>query len=135
VIVDMPSDNKCPIILGRSFLNTIGSKIDCGQEHISLKFGEEEMKFHFSKFKDKPDWKEFKEQQEGKEDVNLASIHLIAQMDKQEEVNEETSLEKEGESLDLTLEESLMLEEPFEEPERKVMKNYHLLNLNLYLKN
>jgi hypothetical protein len=26
---------------------------------------------------------------------------------------------KEGESLDLTLEENLMLEEPFEEPERK----------------
>jgi hypothetical protein len=40
-------------------------------------------------------------------------------MDKQEEVIEETSFVKEGESLDLTLEENLMLEEPFEEPERK----------------
>jgi hypothetical protein len=38
VIVDMPSDNKCPIIFGRSFLNTIGTKIDCRQE-TSLSLG------------------------------------------------------------------------------------------------
>jgi hypothetical protein len=38
-------------------------------------------------------------------------------MDKQEEVIEETYFKKEGESLDLILEENLMLEEPFEEPE------------------
>jgi hypothetical protein len=76
------------------------------------------MKFHFSKFKDKPDRKEFKEQEEGEEDVNLAFIHLVAQMDKQEEVIEETSFKKEGESLNLTLEEDLMLEKPFEEPEK-----------------
>jgi hypothetical protein len=82
-------------------------------------FGEEEMKFHFSKFKDKLDWKEFEEQEEGEEDVNLASIHLVTQLDKQEEVIEETSFKEEGESLYLTLEEDLMLEEPFEEPERK----------------
>jgi hypothetical protein len=61
VIVDMHSDNKCPIIFGRSLFNTIGAKIGCRQETISLKFGEEEMKFHFSKFKDKPDLKEFED--------------------------------------------------------------------------
>jgi hypothetical protein len=36
VIVDMPSDNKCPIIFGRSFLNTIGTKIDCRHELYPL---------------------------------------------------------------------------------------------------
>jgi hypothetical protein len=61
VIVDMPSDNKCLIILGRSFLNKIGANIDCRKESLSLKFGEEEMNFYFSKFKDKPDRKEFEE--------------------------------------------------------------------------
>jgi hypothetical protein len=80
VIVDMPSDNKCPIIFGRSFVNTIGAKIDCSQETISLKFGEE-MKFQFSKFKDKPNQKEFEEQEEGEENVDLTYIHLVTQLE------------------------------------------------------
>jgi hypothetical protein len=109
----------CPIIFGRSFLNTIGAKIDFRQETVSLEFGEEEMKVNFSEFKDNPDRGEFKEQEEAEENVDLTSIHLVTQLDKQEEVIEETSFEKEGESLDLTLHEDLMLKEPYEEPKRK----------------
>jgi hypothetical protein len=50
-----------PNYLWKILFNTIGAKIGCRQETISLKFGEEEMKFHFSKFKDKPDLKEFED--------------------------------------------------------------------------
>jgi hypothetical protein len=53
VVVDMPIDDNCPIIFGRTFLNTAGAIIDLKEESITLKFGEEKMKFHFSKFKGK----------------------------------------------------------------------------------
>jgi hypothetical protein len=40
VVVDMPTDDYCPIIFGRTFLNTAGAIIDCRKENITLKFGE-----------------------------------------------------------------------------------------------
>lgn len=47
VVIDMPIDSHCPIIFGRTFLNTAGANIDCRKETISLKFGEEVMSFPF----------------------------------------------------------------------------------------
>jgi hypothetical protein len=54
VVIDMSIDYHCPIIFGRTFLNTTRANIDCRKETISLKFGEEVMSFHFSKFTHKP---------------------------------------------------------------------------------
>ena len=54
IVMDMAYDEFCPIIFGRTFLNNIKAGIDCREETISLKFGEEQVKFHFSKFRDKP---------------------------------------------------------------------------------
>lgn len=39
VVMDMPQDSFCPIIFGRSFLNTAHANIDCKKETVSLKFG------------------------------------------------------------------------------------------------
>ena len=39
VFIDMPIDYPCPIIFGRTFLNTAGANIDSRKETISLKFG------------------------------------------------------------------------------------------------
>jgi hypothetical protein len=61
VVMDMPIDSHCPIIFGRTFLSTIGANIDCRKETISLKFGEELMSFHFSKFVHKPIIEDFEE--------------------------------------------------------------------------
>ena len=65
----MPHDSFCPIILGRTFLNAAGAVINCKQETISLKFGEEQVKFHFSKFREKPYFNDLKKK-EGKQLLN-----------------------------------------------------------------
>ena len=54
VIVDMPRDSLCPIIFGSPFFVTTRARIDYKNEAISLKFGEEEIKIHFSNFKTHP---------------------------------------------------------------------------------
>ena len=64
VVIDMPIDSHCPIIFGRTFLNTAGANIDCRKETISLKFGKEVMIFHFSKFVHKPIIEDFEEELE-----------------------------------------------------------------------
>ena len=53
VIIDMPTDTLCRVIFGRNFLNDIGAKVDFKKEIVSLKLGEAEKEFHFSKFKDR----------------------------------------------------------------------------------
>ena len=76
VVIDMPIDSHCPIIFGRTFLNTAGANIDCRKETISLKFREEVMSFHFSKFIHKPIIKDF-EEEELEEEGNLANLSII----------------------------------------------------------
>jgi hypothetical protein len=48
------------VIFGRTFLNAAGANIDCKEENISLKFGEEQVKYHFSKFRKQPSYKYLK---------------------------------------------------------------------------
>lgn len=63
--MDMPHDPLCPIIFGRTFLNCINVNIHCKEETISLKFGEEQVKIHFSKFRERPYYRDL-EDREGK---------------------------------------------------------------------
>jgi hypothetical protein len=76
VVIDMPIDSHCPIIFVRTFLNTAGANIDCRKDTISLKFGEEIMSFHFSKFPHKPIIGDF-EEEEFEEEGNLADLSII----------------------------------------------------------
>jgi hypothetical protein len=66
VLMDMPSDYSCPILFGRTFLRAVGAIISCKEETFILKFGEERMKFHFSKFQYKPNREEIKNQEKDK---------------------------------------------------------------------
>jgi hypothetical protein len=63
VFIDMPIGSHCPIIFVRTFLNTAGANTDCRKETISLKFGEEAMSFHFSKFVHKEVIEDFEEEE------------------------------------------------------------------------
>jgi hypothetical protein len=60
-VVDMLADYSCQIKFGRTFLNTTVAVINSKEATIILKFGEERMKFHFSKFQDKPNEEEQEE--------------------------------------------------------------------------
>jgi hypothetical protein len=73
VVIDMPIDSHFPIIFGRTFLNTAGANIDCRKETISLKFGEEVISFHFSKFTHKP----IVEEEDFEEEVDLPTLSAI----------------------------------------------------------
>jgi hypothetical protein len=59
----MPIDSHCPIIFGRTFLNTALANIDCRKETIPLKFGDEVMDFHSSKFTHKPIIEDFEDEE------------------------------------------------------------------------
>ena len=85
VVIDMPIDSHCPIIFGRTFLNTAGANIDCRKETISLKFGEEVMSFHFSKFTHKPIVEE--------EDFEERMPRLVSELKKQFAESEELEAE------------------------------------------
>jgi hypothetical protein len=63
-VVDMLANSYCQIIFGKTFLNTVGANVDCKKETISLKFGEDEIKFLFSKFQHNPTYEKFEEQEE-----------------------------------------------------------------------
>jgi hypothetical protein len=76
VVIDMPIDSYCPIIFERTFLNTAGANIDCRKETISLKFGEEVVSFHFSKFTHKLIIEDI-EEDEFEEEVILANLSAI----------------------------------------------------------
>jgi hypothetical protein len=76
VVIDMPVDSHCLIVFGRTFLNNAVANIDCRKETISLKFGEEVMHFHFSKFELKP-IVIFFEEEEPQEEGNITSIVVV----------------------------------------------------------
>ena len=127
VVVDMPIDDNCPIIFGRTFLNTAGAIIDLKEETITLKFGEEKMKFHFSKFKGKSKQKEMMKMEEKEEKIveDLAVIYYNTPTDGLERsltYNDDVPEDKEKEKLDEILDSTPVLESPieeYEEPERK----------------
>ena len=104
-------------------MNYIKANIDCRDETISLKFGEEQVKFHFSKFEDKP-YRRDLEDKLGRTIAGLTSLFYGTPIDDQEEDLDENDVieskeEKElGEYLDSTpIIESPMNKE-YEEPER-----------------
>lgn len=103
IVIDMPIDSHYPIIFGRTFLNTAGAKIDCRKETISLKFGEEVMHFHFSKFEHKPIIEDF-EEEELEEESNLTNLDVIL-YDIPEDDMERSLLENDDAMRDLDKEE------------------------------
>ena len=124
VVVDMPTDTLCPIIFGRNFLNDIGAKVDFKKEIVSLKLGEAEKEFHFSKFKDKP------LQVQGQEkETTIEELEALFFSKQAEEANEDSNYEdivmedKSLEELESELDSLPILEPPtdeaFEEPEKK----------------
>jgi hypothetical protein len=50
LVLGSKQDNFCPIIFGRSFLNTVNAEIDCVKEKVRVKFGDISHEFNFSKF-------------------------------------------------------------------------------------
>ena len=66
----VPQDD-CPIIFGRTFLNTVNAKIDCEKQTVSVSFGDESHEFNFSKFSRKLHEKEFPSKDEI---IGLAAI-------------------------------------------------------------
>lgn len=64
-------------------MNTAGANIDYKREMVSLKFGHEEMDFHFSKMKNQPCHKEPGEFEE-KTIAQLAKIYLWTSKDELE---------------------------------------------------
>ncbi|XP_021714895.1 uncharacterized protein LOC110682862 [Chenopodium quinoa] len=54
VVMEMEEDNKVPLILGRSFLNTAGVVIDMKQGKLTLNVGDEKFSFSFSQAMRKP---------------------------------------------------------------------------------
>jgi hypothetical protein len=50
LVLGSAASKTCPIIFGRSFLNTCGAIIDCKKEKILTKFDGESYEFNFSKF-------------------------------------------------------------------------------------
>jgi hypothetical protein len=69
----MPHDHICPIIFGRTLLNHVNAKIVCKEETTSLKFGEEKVKFHFLKFRERPYYSDLKDQ----EGITIADLDAI----------------------------------------------------------
>ena len=49
VILDIPEDNSMSIILGRPFLNTVGSVIDCNKGNVTFHVKGNEHTVHFPK--------------------------------------------------------------------------------------
>ena len=47
VILDIPEDDNMSIILGRSFLNTAGSLIDCNKGNVTFHVNDNEHTEHF----------------------------------------------------------------------------------------
>ena len=71
LVLGSPQDDFCPIIFGRSFLNTVNAKIDCEKQTISVSFGDVSHEFNFSKFRRQPHDNELPSKDEI---VGLASI-------------------------------------------------------------
>ena len=73
--MDIPPDSFCPIIFGRSILKVVKDNSDCKHETISLKFGWNLIKFHFSKFNSKQYYKDL-EEKEGKTIADLVATYV-----------------------------------------------------------
>ena len=59
LVLGSPQDNFCPIIFGRTFLNTVNAKIDCNKDIVSVGLGDMSHDFNFAKFLRQPNDKEF----------------------------------------------------------------------------
>jgi hypothetical protein len=134
IVMDMPYDEFCPIIFGRTFLNNIKASIDCREETISLKFGEEQVKFHFSKFRDKPYRKDLEDEQ-GKTIAGLAAIFYGTPIEDQENLEGENANEDiEDEELGEYLDSIPIIDSPMNENMKSLkggeMKNFHLHSSN-----
>ena len=66
------------------FLRTLKAYIDCRKETITLRFGEDEVLFHFSKFKNQPYHKELNDE-EGKTIAELAAIYYGTPYEEEED--------------------------------------------------
>jgi hypothetical protein len=53
IVFGCSQDSFCAIISGRTFLHTIGARIDLPKERVYIKCAGEELSFKFSKFTDK----------------------------------------------------------------------------------
>ena len=101
VIMDVPVDPFCPIIFGRYFLRTIKAYMDCRREIITLRLGEDEVYFHFSKFDVQPYRKELTDKK-GKPIAELAGIYYGVPDEEEEDCAdyEETEDEEELDEYD-----------------------------------
>ena len=54
LVLGSPQDSFCPIIFGRSFLNTVNAKIDCNKDIVSVGLGDMSHEFNFAKFRSNP---------------------------------------------------------------------------------
>ena len=66
-------DSFCPIIFGRTFLNTCGAIIDCKKGKVSVEFNGEPYEFNFSKFSKQPRGTDL-----SRNDKNIEEIPYIA---------------------------------------------------------
>ena len=73
LILGSPQDSFCPIIFGRSFLNTVNAKIDCNKDIVSVGLGDMSHEFNFAKFRRQSHDKEFPSKDEI---IGLASIDV-----------------------------------------------------------
>ena len=71
LILGSPQDDFCPIIFGRSFLNTVKAKIDCEKDIVTVGLGDISHDFNFAKFRRQPHDKELPNKYEI---IGLASI-------------------------------------------------------------
>ena len=50
LVLGSPQDDFCPIIFGRSFLNTVNARIDCEKDIVTVGLGDMSHDFNFAKF-------------------------------------------------------------------------------------
>ena len=81
LVLGSPQDDFCPIIFGRTFMNTVNAKIDCAKEIVSVNFGGMSHEFNFSKFRRQPHDKELP----SKDDIIGLSSIVVPSTDSLEE--------------------------------------------------
>ena len=73
LVLGSPQDDFCPIIFGRTFLNTASAKIDCKRKVVTVGIDGTSHEFNFAKFRRQPHDKELPSKDEI---IDLASIVL-----------------------------------------------------------
>jgi hypothetical protein len=53
IVLGCSQDSFCPIIFGRPFLHSVGSRIDLRKERVHIKYAGKELSFKISKFTNK----------------------------------------------------------------------------------